>query len=94
MSAARSVLVLTHRFDPTADKVVEELNNRDVAVFRVDAADFPERLSVRAELIGDGWSGELSTGLRTLDLTTVVGIYYRRPTIFEFHPELADNERK
>lgn len=56
MSAARSVLVLTHRFDPTADKVVEELNNRDVPLFRCDASDFPEQLSVGAELTDGRWT--------------------------------------
>ncbi|MGH8952715.1 MAG: hypothetical protein ACRDX9_15010 [Acidimicrobiia bacterium] len=40
MSAARSVLILTDQFDPTADRVVHELNNRDVAVFRMDTS-FP-----------------------------------------------------
>jgi hypothetical protein len=50
VSAARSVLILTHRFDPTVDKVVEELNNRGVPLFRVDTSEFPERLSVGAEL--------------------------------------------
>jgi hypothetical protein len=47
MSTVGSVLVLTHPFDPTADKVVGELNRRGVSVFRCDAADFP-RSSVPA----------------------------------------------
>lgn len=58
MSAARSVLVLTHQFDPTADKVVQELNNRGVPLFRVDTSEFPERLSVGAELTHGQWSGQ------------------------------------
>ncbi|MBV9314007.1 MAG: ATP-grasp ribosomal peptide maturase [Pseudonocardia sp.] len=94
MSAARSVLVLTHRFDPTADKVVEELNNRDVPLFRCDASDFPEQLSVGAELTDGRWTGQLRTALRSLDLSAVSGIYYRRPTNFEFHPGMSENERR
>lgn len=95
MSAARSVLVLTHTFDPTADYVVEELNRRDVPVFRCDVADFPERLSVEAEMLqGGAWRGQLRTAQRSLDLGAVAGIYYRRPTGFELHPEMSESERK
>jgi ATP-grasp ribosomal peptide maturase len=88
------VLILTHRFDPTADRVVEELNNRDVPLFRCDAGDFPERLSVGAELIDGQWSGQMQTTRRSLDLSTVSGIYYRRPADFEFHPDMSENERR
>ncbi|MGI9002395.1 MAG: ATP-grasp ribosomal peptide maturase [Pseudonocardia sp.] len=94
MSAARPVLILTHRFDPTADKVVEELNNRGVPVFRLDTSEFPERLSVGAELANDHWSGQLRTTQRCLDLSAVSGIYYRRPANFAFHPDLSENERR
>jgi ATP-grasp ribosomal peptide maturase len=94
MTTARSVLILTHRFDPTADKVVEELNNRGTPVFRCDASDFPERLSVDAKLTDGYWSGQLRTARRSVDLSAVSGIYYRRPTNFEFHPMMSDNERR
>jgi ATP-grasp ribosomal peptide maturase len=93
VTAARSVLVLTHTFDPTADYVVAELNRRDVPVFRCDVAEFPERLSVGAELADAAWSGTLRTAQRSLDLVDVAGIYYRRPTAFELHPELSEPER-
>ncbi len=39
-------MVLTDRFDATADVVVNELNRRGVRLFRCDAADFPQRLDV------------------------------------------------
>lgn len=94
MSAARSVLILTHRFDPTADKVVTELNDRGVPLFRVDTSEFPERLSVSAGLTNGQWSGRMRTARRSLDLSTLSGIYYRRPTTFEFHPDLSENERR
>jgi ATP-grasp ribosomal peptide maturase len=88
------VLILTHQFDPTADKVVDELNHRGVSLFRVDTREFPERLSVSAELADGHWSGRLTTAQRCLDLSTVSGIYYRRPTDFEFHPGLSAPERR
>ncbi|MGH3521099.1 MAG: ATP-grasp ribosomal peptide maturase [Haloechinothrix sp.] len=94
MSAARSVLILTDRFDPTADRVVEQLNERGTPVFRCDVAEFPESLSVAAELGSSGWSGWLRTARRSLDLDAVSGIYYRRPTRFAFHPDMSANEQR
>jgi len=64
-------------------------------VFRCDVADFPERLSVGAELLrGGSWCGQLRTAQRSLDVGSVAGIYYRRPTGFEFHPDMSESERK
>lgn len=94
MKAPRSVMILTHQFDPTVDMVVDELHSRGIPLFRADTSEFPERLSVGAELRDGHWSGRLRTGRRCLDLSAVTGIYYRRPTNFEFHPELSDNERR
>lgn len=94
MNAARSIVILTHQFDPTVDKVVDELNSRGIRLFRVDTSEFPERLSVGAELRNGHWSGQLRTARRCLDLSAISGIYYRRPTDFEFHPHLSDNERR
>jgi ATP-grasp ribosomal peptide maturase len=94
MPSGRYVLVLTHEFDPTADKVVEELNDRRIPVFRMDTSEFPEELSVSARLIGDRWTGYLRTVRRSLDLSEISGIYYRRPTHFKFHPHLSQEEQR
>ncbi|PZS38664.1 MAG: hypothetical protein DLM62_12480, partial [Pseudonocardiales bacterium] len=87
-------MIFTHQFDPTVDKVVEELNGRGVPLFRVNTSEFPERLSVGAELTDGQWPGQPRTTQRCLDLSTVSGVYYRRPANFEFHPELSENERQ
>jgi len=89
----RTVLVLTHWFDPTADAVVEELNRREVPVFRYNPGDFPQR-SALAATFGGGWTGSLHTPDRTLDLAKVGCVYHRRPTAFEFPEEMSEPERK
>lgn len=89
-----TVLILADRFDATADKVVDELNVRGTPVFRCDVAEFPESMSVSAELTGQQWSGSFRTGRRTLDLTELSGMYYRRPTRFAFHPDMTAEERR
>lgn len=94
MSAARSVLVVTDRYDPTADLVVEELNRREVPVFRFDTSEFPTALTVGAELGVDGWRGRAWTGRRSVELAAVSGIYYRRPTVFTFHQDMSTEERR
>lgn len=78
-----AVLVITQRFAVTADYVVEELNRREVSVFRADLADFPQRLSIAAMLDGT-WTGTLRSSAREVELREVTGVWYRRPTSPEF----------
>ncbi|WP_416876043.1 ATP-grasp ribosomal peptide maturase [Kitasatospora sp. SC0581] len=94
MPTADAVLVLTGTFDPTADLVIEELNRRGTPVFRADTAWFPSRLALAAGLDGaSGWAGTLATGRRTLDLSAVRSVYYRRPTAPEFPAEMSAEAR-
>lgn len=94
MPGTRSVLVLTDRYDPTADFVVEKLNERGVPVFRCDTAEFPTGLTVHAELSGHGWRGRAHTARRSVDLANLSGIYYRRPTAFTFDTDMSAEERR
>jgi ATP-grasp ribosomal peptide maturase len=89
-----TVLVLTHWFDPTADWVVDELNKRKVPVFRCDAAEFPQRLTLTAELSAGRVTGTFRTEHRMVNLEEVSGIYYRRPTMFEFPESMSEPERR
>jgi len=63
-------------------------------VFRFDVSEFPRALSVGAELTDGRWRGEAWTARRAFDFNSIAGIYYRRPTIFEFHPDLSPEERR
>lgn len=92
MTREPAVLVLTHPFDPTADYVVTELNERGVPVFRCDPSQFPQALRLAATLDG-GWTGSFRLASRTLDLAEVGCAYYRRPTAFDFAAGMAKAER-
>jgi ATP-grasp ribosomal peptide maturase len=81
---SHTVLVITQWFDPTADFVVEELNHRGIPVLRFDTAEFPHGMHVTGRLTTDGWSGTLRAGQRRVALKEVGGIYFRRPTAFQF----------
>ncbi|WP_238161699.1 ATP-grasp ribosomal peptide maturase [Kribbella antibiotica] len=78
-------MVMTEADDPTADMVIEELNERDVPVARFDSSDFPASLSVSADINGlRGWRGWLRTPTRLVDLRAVRSLYFRRPNDFDF----------
>lgn len=89
-----TVLILTEECDPTADRVISELNRREVPVFRCDTSWFPSRLSLDAHLNGGYWCGDLRTSDRTVGLTDIRAIWYRRPTAFSFPDDLSGPERQ
>lgn len=87
------VIIHTQRLDPTADHVIAELNSRYVSVFRFDSAEFPLSLSLSASLGAGGWLGTLDSSSRAICLSDVTGIYHRRPTGFQFPPEMPEAEQ-
>lgn len=92
----RSVLVITHRRDVTADFVVAELDRRGAAVMRFDLAEYPEHMTCTS-LLGAGqagWAGLLRTEHRSVDLADVGSVYYRRPQPFGVAEELNPTERQ
>ena len=72
-----TVLVLTERFDPTADEVIDVLNRRGVPLVRVDLNE----MQVAAELDDARWVGELRSPTHQTRLEDLCGIYYRRPSL-------------
>jgi ATP-grasp ribosomal peptide maturase len=88
------VAILTRCFDPTADQVVEELNQRSVPVFRVDPGDFPQQVEFSALLGDGGWSATLTTARRKLSAAEISGIYYRRPSRFAFPPAMSEPDQR
>ncbi|MGH3889059.1 MAG: ATP-grasp ribosomal peptide maturase [Pseudonocardiaceae bacterium] len=89
-----TVLVLTEECDPTADRVISELNRREVPVFRCDTSWFPSRLCVDAHLDGGDWSGVLLTPHRVVGLRDIRSVWYRRPTVFSFPEGMSGPERQ
>ncbi|MEV3855518.1 ATP-grasp ribosomal peptide maturase [Streptomyces sp. NPDC050095] len=80
-AAARPVLVVAEQLDAEADMVVDQLNQRQVPVIRLDVAAFPQQLTLTASHAGDGpgWCGVLDDGRRTVRLEDVRAVYWRRP---------------
>lgn len=87
-----TVLVLTNRYDPTADLVIGHLHERGVPVFRCDTSEFPAELAMSAEL-DRGWSGTFATAQRRVDLASIRSVYVRRPEEFRFPQRMSETAR-
>lgn len=97
MGSAGVVAILTQRFDPHADPVIEELTRRGVEVVRFDTGDFPVDMRIQATTARDGWDGLIrlqpEAGGRTLELERVRSIWYRRPSWFRFADTMPTHQR-
>lgn len=89
----RVVLVLSEDGDWSADAVTAELDDRRVAWFRFDTAEFPQRMALTATLDGSHtWTGRISTARGEVMLDEVQAVFYRRPGTFEFAAEMSEPE--
>ena len=81
MTEDKPVLVATEADDPTADMVIAQLNRQGVPVARFNPADIGAELTLSARFgtCPSLVAGQIRTSSRTVDLTTVRSVYWRRP---------------
>lgn len=91
-SQAPRVLILTQEFDPTCDPVIETLAARGAEVVRVDLSYFPRRMTFTTSDFGER-RRLLRHGDREVDLDRLAAVWYRRPTAFDFGPDMDEPER-
>ncbi|MEV8395290.1 MULTISPECIES: ATP-grasp ribosomal peptide maturase [unclassified Streptomyces] len=90
-----SILVIAARDDWPTDRIVKILTERGASVFRMDTADFPQRLTLAARIDRAAtWNGALTTSTRTVDLADVSAVYYRAPGAFAFPDGMSGPERR
>lgn len=85
---------MSHDEDQAAEAVTAQLADLGVQVYRVDVGEFPLRAGFDVHLepgLGTSWTGGF-TGLGDIDLTSVDGIYYRKPNPFAFPNGLSHGE--
>ncbi|MGH3812550.1 MAG: MvdC/MvdD family ATP grasp protein [Pseudonocardiaceae bacterium] len=85
---------MAREIEPQVDRVVEELAARDVPVFRLDLAAFPQTLTLDARLGPDGWEGKLATERRAVRLRDIRSVWYRHPSHFELSEGMSRPERR
>ncbi|MFF8196682.1 MvdC/MvdD family ATP grasp protein [Streptomyces bobili] len=89
------VLIIAACDDWPTDRVVVELEHRGTEVFRMDTADFPQRLTLAARIDqGSGWAGGLATEYRMVELSRVGAVYYRAPGAFRFPKGMSGPEER
>lgn len=88
-----TVLILADEFDPSADRMVMALQDRQVPVCRIDTSWFPSKLAVEAQLRDGRWSGLLRTPARCVKLEEIRSVWYRSPTAYRFPDALSGPER-
>lgn len=88
-----SVLILTQEFDPTVDPVIRTLAARGARVDRVDLGYFPRRMTVTTSDFGTP-RRILRAKDREVDLDEVTSVWYRRPTAFDFGPDMGAAEKE
>lgn len=92
---AGPVLIVTSADDWPTDRVVAELARRDVEVFRMDTADFPQLLTMSGRIDqASPWSGALTTQHRCVDLARIGAVYYRTPGQFAFPDGMSGPEAR
>ncbi|WP_172385656.1 MvdC/MvdD family ATP grasp protein [Streptomyces sp. MNP-20] len=81
-----TVLVVDGLHDAATDLIVQALPAAGAAVFRMDTAQFPRALRLAAvhDDRGDGWTGALVSGDRTVRMEGVRAVYWNRPGLFTF----------
>ncbi|MFJ5035546.1 ATP-grasp ribosomal peptide maturase [Streptomyces sp. NPDC088560] len=89
------VLIIAAADDWPTDRVVVELESRGLEVFRMDTADFPQRLTLGTRIDqGQAWTGDLTTEHRTVELARVGAVYYRAPGPFRFPEGMSGPEER
>lgn len=89
-----TVLMLARDVDPSTDRLVEALSERDVPVFRTDLVAFPQALTLDARLGPRGWDGVLATAHRDVRLSGIRSVWYRHPSHFELPEGMSAPERR
>lgn len=90
----KTCLLVTDRFEPTADLLVAELRRRDVACVRWNLDQFPLGSDLTYRVSGERFVAEIATDGRRVDLDTVGSIWYRGIQPSGFPDNLDAGDRK
>ena len=73
-----TVLVITNDQDEHADAVIEELDRREVPVFRFHPEEFPDTCRISMEIHDDRIDGEIRSGQYRVAFDDICAAWYRR----------------
>lgn len=73
------ILIVTNKTDYTADYVIVELGKRNIKFVRLNTEDFPTNVGLTITINSGDVGGFLTIHDRTVDITTIRSVWYRRP---------------
>jgi hypothetical protein len=88
-----TVLIITNDHDEHASAVIEELQRRDVPVFRFHPEEFPDRCSVSIEIRDGRIDGEIRNAYHGVAFDDVCAAWYRRSRNLFGEPPSMTSER-
>lgn len=74
-----SILVITNKIDLPSDEVIRYLQNKNAEVFRLNTEDLCEGFDFKIGLDNQYFDGRLYSSLRSINLSNIKSIFYRRP---------------
>ncbi|MFC5831832.1 hypothetical protein [Nonomuraea insulae] len=90
MHDSAQIVILTSRFDPHSDVIVQRLGEMGQSVVRLNTEDVPQSSEFHLTVDADGWTGALGLGGgRTIDFSAVRSVLVRRPGPFVY-PDAFD----
>lgn len=88
-----TVLIITNDHDEHASAVIEELNKRNVPVFRFHPEDYPHACSVSVTISDGRIDGEIRTAGRQVEFDAICAAWYRRSRNLFGEPPSMTSER-
>lgn len=92
----KMILLITNKDDVTVDFIVKELQKRSIVYYRLNTEDIPNRISIKLDINKDDFKLHDRIKDKTICLSKIEAIYYRRPCIndFEYIPNLTNQEKR
>ncbi|MGL4609245.1 MAG: MvdC/MvdD family ATP grasp protein [Trueperaceae bacterium] len=90
-----TIVIVTKEIDPHADRVILQLLRQGIEPVRLHTSDFPKQASLSLELDSstEAWQGQIySVEGRSIDVSDVRSIWWRRPGKFQFPDTLSEEE--
>jgi glutathione synthase/RimK-type ligase-like ATP-grasp enzyme len=92
-ASSRSTILVLSGNDATTEAVTAELRRRGSPVICFDPASFPIEAKLTAWSDGQAWKADISSSGIDLSFDDIGSVWYRRPPVFRFHPDMNSEAR-
>jgi glutathione synthase/RimK-type ligase-like ATP-grasp enzyme len=90
----KTTLIITERFDPTSDSVIQALNERGVPFLRWNLDTYPQESSLTYRASARGFHGIISSDGRTVSFDQIGSVWYRASAPSGFPASLSSKDQE